>query len=426
MSKFIEIQPASGPVNASIQPPGSKSLTNRALPIAAIANGTSVLNGVLDSDDTQAMIQSLVKVGAKIEHDQDNHRVVVEGMAGQLQNSNAELFIGNSGTTIRFLTALLGFAGGQFTLDGIPRMRERPIGPLVESLNQLGANVTCESPGGCPPVKIDSARLDGGTVKISGNISSQYLSGLMMAAPLANQNVVLEIDGPLISKPYVEMTQSVMRDFGVTCTATESLDRFEIQSGQCYEGLEYDIEPDASAASYFWAVAAICGGTATVKGLNKSSLQGDVGFVDCLQQMGCKVTWSENEISVTGPATKGIDVDMSNVSDTVQTLSAVALFVEGTTIVRNVAHNRVKETDRIGNLAIELRKFGVKVDEHEDGLSIHPGPLNGADIETYDDHRMAMSLALVGLRQSGVKIHDPGCVSKTYPKFFEDLAKFVS
>ena len=429
MSKFIEIQPAAGSagsLNASIQPPGSKSLTNRALPIAALAKGKTTLTGVLDSDDTQAMIQSLVKVGAKIEHDQKTHRLSIEGMAGKLQNSNAELFIGNSGTTIRFLTAILGFAGGKFTLDGIPRMRERPIGPLVDSLNQLGANVACESPGGCPPVKIDSARLDGGAVTISGNISSQYLSGLMMAAPLAAKKVVLEIDGPLISKPYVEMTQRVMRDFGVICEASASLDRFEIEAGQCYQSRQYDIEPDASAASYFWAVAAICGGTATVKGLNKSSLQGDVGFVDCLEQMGCKVVWGENEISVTGPAKKGIDVDMSNVSDTVQTLSAVALFVEGTTTVRNVAHNRVKETDRIGNLAIELRKFGVKVDEHEDGLSIHPGPLNGADIETYDDHRMAMSLALVGLRQSGVKIHDPGCVSKTYPEFFEDLAKFVS
>lgn len=426
MSNFLEIKPASGPVNANIKPPGSKSLTNRALPIAAMADGRTILNGVLDSDDTQAMIKSLAKVGAKIEHDQDKNRVVVEGLSGELTNPSAELFIGNSGTTIRFLTAMLGFTGGEFTLDGVPRMRERPIGPLVDSLNELGAKVVCESPGGCPPVKIDSARLKGGTVKISGNISSQYLSGLMMAAPLAADNVILEIDGPLISKPYVQMTQTVMKDFGVTCESSKSLDRFEIKGGQHYQGRTYDIEPDASAASYFWAVAAICGGTATVKGLNKSSLQGDVGFVDCLEQMGCKVVWGENEISVTGPATRGIDVDMSNVSDTVQTLSSVALFVDGTTTVRNVAHNRVKETDRIGNLVIELRKFGVQVDEHEDGLSIHPGPLNGANIETYDDHRMAMSLALVGLRQPGVKIHDPGCVSKTYPNYFEDLEKFVS
>ena len=428
MPDYIEVKPASGALNSTIQPPGSKSLTNRALPIAAMASGRSVLSGVLDSDDTKVMIQSLQTIGVKISHDKSLHLVTVDGVAGivEEQNQAAELFIGNSGTTIRFLTALLGFVGGEYTLDGIARMRERPIGPLVEALNALGATVVAESPNGCPPVKISSARLSGGRVKIRGDVSSQYLSGLMMAAPLATNDVIIEIEGPLISKPYVEMTQKVMKNFGVDCHINDAFNRFEIAGDQSYTAAEYQIEPDASAASYFWAAAAICGGTATVKNLNQDSLQGDVQFVECLEQMGCKVKWGENEISVTGPAKVGIDVDMSNVSDTVQTLAAVALFVEGTTIVRNVAHNRVKETDRIGNLAIELRKFGVKVDEHEDGLSIHPGPLNGADIETYDDHRMAMSLALVGLKQPGVKIHDPGCVSKTYPDYFADLEKFVS
>lgn len=426
MSDFIEIKPASGPVNSIIQPPGSKSLTNRALPIAAMAKGKTVLTGVLESDDTRAMIESLQKVGVSVAHDSEKREVVVEGAGGNFSNPDSDLFIGNSGTTIRFLTAMLGFAGGMYRLDGVERMHERPIGPLVDSLKALGADVSAESPNGCPPVVIASTRLKGGKVRISGNISSQYLSGLMMAAPLAQSGVVIEIDGPLISKPYVEMTQAVMKEFGVDCKASAALDRFSIEAGQSYEGREYLIEPDASAASYFWAVAAICGGTATVKGLNKESLQGDVGFVNCLEQMGCSVQWADDGISVTGPAKVGIDIDMSDVSDTVQTLSAVALFVEGRTVVRNVAHNRVKETDRIGNLAIELRKFGVEVEEHEDGLTIQPGPLNGADIETYDDHRMAMSLALVGLRQPGVKIHDPGCVSKTYPDYFEELAKFVS
>lgn len=426
MSEPVEIQLAGGPVNSIIQPPGSKSLTNRALPIAAMAQGRSVLSGVLDSDDTQAMIESLVKVGISIEHDKKTNQVIVEGQGGELPKPEADLFIGNSGTTIRFLTAMLGLAGGSYRLDGIARMRERPIGALVESLNALGANVVAESPNDCPPVTIASPRLKGGAVKIKGNISSQYLSGLMMAAPLATDDVVLEIDGPLISKPYVEMTAAIMKSFGVDCQVNEAFDRFEIRGAESYVATEYSIEPDASAASYFWGAAAICGGTATVTGLNRDSLQGDVMFVQCLEQMGCEVTWGENEIAVTGPARHGIDIDMSNVSDTVQTLAAVALFVDGTTTVRNVAHNRVKETDRIGNLAIELRKFGVKVDEFDDGLAIHPAPLNGADIETYDDHRMAMSLALVGLRQPGVKIHDPGCVSKTYPNFFEDLQKFVS
>ncbi len=426
MSDFIEIEPASRPLDSSLQPPGSKSLTNRALPIAAMAAGRSVLSGVLASDDTRAMIDSLRMIGTTIEQGENAQQILVDGLGGELGNDQAELFIGNSGTTIRFLTAMLGFAGGKFQLDGIPRMRERPIGPLVDALCSLGANVQAQSPGGCPPVLIDSGRVGGGLVKISGNLSSQYLSGLMMAAPLAKNGVEIEIEGSLISKPYVEMTQRVMEDFGVVCRSNDSFSRFEVPGGQAYVGREYLIEPDASAASYFWAAAAILGGTSTVTGLNKNSLQGDVGFVECLEQMGCKVVWGANEISVTGPAQIGIDVDMSNVSDTVQTLAAVALFVDGPTSVRNVAHNRVKETDRIGNLAVELRKFGVEVDEHDDGLTIHPGALHGADIETYDDHRMAMSLALVGLKVPGVRIYDPSCVSKTYPDFFKDLNAFVS
>ncbi|MFK7769349.1 MAG: 3-phosphoshikimate 1-carboxyvinyltransferase [Mariniblastus sp.] len=426
MPDYIEVKPVSSPVNSTIQPPGSKSLTNRALPIAAMARGRSTLTGVLDSDDTKVMIESLEKIGVTISHDKSKHNVIVDGVGGQFKNEPADLFIGNSGTTIRFLTAMLGFAGGEYCLDGIPRMRERPIGPLVDALNRLGADVVAQSAGGCPPVKIKSPRLTGGSVSIRGDVSSQYLSGLMMAASQASGDVAIEIDGPLISKPYVEMTRRVMKDFGVECQISQGFDQFKIVGGQNYSATKYQIEPDASAASYFWAAAAICGGTATVKNLNRNSLQGDVRFVECLELMGCEVNWGENEISVSGPAKIGIDIDMSDVSDTVQTLAAVALFVEGTTVVRNVAHNRVKETDRIGNLAIELRKFGVKVDEHEDGLTIHPGPLNGADIETYDDHRMAMSLALVGLKQSGVKIHEPGCVSKTYPHYFDDLQKFVS
>ena len=425
MSDFIEIQTVQGHVDSKIQPPGSKSLTNRALIIAAIAEGTSLLTGALDSDDTRVMIDALKVLGVKVEHDTATNQMTVHGCGGNLPNPTGDLFVKNSGTSIRFLTAMLGIHGGKFSLDGIERMRERPIGPLVQSLNQLGANVIAQSQGQCPPVKIDSQRLKGGLSKISGNISSQYLSGLMMGAPLAEQDLVIEIDGPLISKPYVEMTQSVMKSFGAECASSKSLDRFVVTGDQSYKACTYAIEPDASAASYFWAAAAICGGTATVTGLNKDALQGDVAFVECLRQMGCVVEYSGDQISVTGPAKQGINIDMAHVSDTVQTLSAVALFVEGTTTIRNVAHNRVKETDRICNLAIELRKFGVKVDEFEDGLAIHPGPLSGADIETYDDHRMAMSLALVGLKQPGVKIHDPGCTSKTYPDYFDDLATFV-
>lgn len=426
MSDFIEIQPAAGQIRASIRPPGSKSITNRALPLAALASGRSVLTGVLNSDDTQFMIESLQRLGIEIEADWDQQAVTVEGCGGQFPNSTAELFIGNSGTTIRFLSAILGVHGGTFRLDGIERMRERPIGALLDALAQLDADVTAESPEGCPPVSIKSNRVAGGTIKVRGDVSSQYLSGLLMAAPLAEGDILIEIDGPLISKPYVTMTIEVMKSFGVKVESNPSLSHFQISGDQSYVANDFAIEPDASAASYFWGAAAICGGTATVLGLGRESLQGDVGFVDCLQKMGCEVTTSDDGITVSGPAVKGIDIDMSNVSDTVQTLAAVALFVKGPTTVRNVAHNRVKETDRIGNLAIELRKFGAKVDEHPDGLTIHPQPLQLATIETYDDHRMAMSLALVGLRQAGVKILDPKCVGKTYPNYFTDLQDFVS
>ena len=423
----IEIQPIHGQVNATIQPPGSKSLTNRALLIAALADGQSVLAGALASDDTHVMIDSLSKLGFDVAHDINADEITITGAAGQIPKPNAELFVDNSGTTIRFLTAALGMAGGEYRLDGIQRMRERPIGHLVNSLASAGATIEAESPQQCPPVQIKSDRLAGGLIKIRGDISSQYLSGLLMAAPLATQGVTIEIEGSLISKPYVQMTIEVMKSFGVVCQCDADMSRFEIAAGQTYTAQRYAIEPDASAASYFWATAAICGGRASVTGLNKDSLQGDVGFVDCLEQMGCQVNAEANSISVTGPAKRGIDIDMSNVSDTVQTLAAVALFVEGKTTVRNVAHNRVKETDRIGNLAIELRKFGAQVEEFEDGLSITPPQqFTCADIETYNDHRMAMSLALPGLKQPGVVIHNPSCVSKTYPNYFADLKKFVS
>ena len=422
----ITIETCSRPVNASIAPPGSKSITNRALVCAALADGTSVLTGALDSDDTRVMIDSLQKIGVKVETDLGQNKLTVHGTGGKFTDCDEDLFIGNSGTTVRFLTAMLGFAGGNFKLDGVGRMRERPIGPLVDALQGLGSKTNALSPGGCPPVEIKSPPISGGQVAVSGSISSQYLSGLLMAAAQAPGDVEFTIDGPLISKPYVHMTIEVMRSFGVECQADASLTHFAIGADQKYAATNYDIEPDASAASYFWAAAAICGGTATVRGLSRDSLQGDVGFVDCLEKMGCTVDWGSDHISVTGPAKNGIDIDMSNVSDTVQTLTSVALFVDGPTNVRNVAHNRVKETDRIGNLAIELRKFGVQVDERHDGLTVHPGPLNPAVIETYDDHRMAMSLALVGLKQAGVVITNPGCVSKTYPDYFAELRDFLN
>lgn len=438
MTDFVEMTPVNGLVTGVIRPPGSKSLTNRALLVAALAKGKSKLHGVLQSDDTAVMIDSLKRLGIDVqihEHSaesKDSQRTVqrnsvdfiVTGCGHCLPNENAELFVKNSGTTIRFLTAALGIHGGTFLLDGIQRMRERPIGHLIESLNKLGANTKTNSPDACPPVEIQNQRIGGGSTTIDGSVSSQYLSGLLMGSPLAGDKVEIEVKGKLISKPYVEMTLRVMNEFGVEVASEDDLQKFSILPDQAYKACDYAIEPDASAASYFWASAAICGGTATVVGLNRDALQGDVKFVECLRKMGCAVEYSDDQISVTGPATRGIDIDMADISDTVQTLTSVALFVEGPTRIRNVAHNRVKETDRIGNLAIELRKFGVQIEEHEDGLTVYPGQLSGAEIETYDDHRMAMSLALVGLRVPNVRILDPGCVSKTYPEFFDDLDAF--
>ncbi len=305
-------------------------------------------------------------------------------------------------------------------------MRQRPIEDLLDGLRQLGADVQSINPDhpNCPPVCLRATGLQGGVSRIAGNVSSQFLSGLMMAAPYAQSSVELLIVGELVSKPYVSMTAAVMKSFGCNVTATSDRS-YSIQAPQQYLGCDYEIEPDASAASYFWAAAAITGGRARVESLSRDALQGDVGFVEVLRKMGSRVEYGSNWIEVTGRATRGIDVDMNAISDTVQTLAAVALFADGPTRVRGVAHNRHKETDRIGDLAKELRKLGASVEEHEDGLTIHPVQLRPAEIETYNDHRMAMSLGLVGLRQEGVWILNPKCTEKTFPNYFEAMAQFA-
>ncbi len=417
----IAITPC-GPITGSIRPPGSKSLTNRALIIAALADGQSTLTGALESEDTEVMIDSLRRIGVAITHDAASHTLTVDGNGGKFRGENTEMFIANSGTSMRFLTALATLGSGTFRLDGIARMRERPIGDLIEALKQLGADIRTEKNNACPPVLVDAAGLPGGKAAIAGNISSQYLSGLLMAAPYAASEVQLEVDGELVSQPYVRMTTQIMRDFGATLQENDCR-RFVIPGGQTYHGRQYAIEPDASAASYFWGAAAVSGGKVTVEGLSRDALQGDVGFCDALAQMGCEVDYQTDNVTVTGGELRGIDIDMGEISDTVQTLAAVALFADGPTTITGVAHNRHKETDRIGDLACELRKLGATVEEREDGMTITPGKLQPARIETYNDHRMAMSLALVGLRQEGVVILNPGCTSKTYPHFFEDLAQ---
>lgn len=405
-------------VEGRMRPPGSKSITNRALICTALAVGDSTLKGALDSEDTQVMIESLGRLGVRLETSGDVVRVA--GCGGNLPQQDAELFVGNSGTTVRFLTAMLTACRGRFRLDGVERMRHRPIGDLLQALNQLGGQVVSERANDCPPVVVQAEGMAGGEARVQGTISSQFLSGLLMACPYARQDVVLTVDGELVSQPYVTMTLDVMAAFGVR-VQQDSLSRFGIPAGQRYQGRTYEIEPDASAASYFWGAAAITGGRVCVDGLTRSSLQGDVRFLECLRQMGCHVLYGQRETTVVGGSLRGVDVDMNDISDTVQTLAVVALFADGPTTIRGVAHIRHKETDRIGDLARELRKLGATVDELADGLRIEPAPLRGAALDTYNDHRMAMSLALAGLRVPGVVIRNPACTAKTYPGFFADL-----
>lgn len=420
MADSLLIRPLKGPLVGSIRPPGSKSLTNRALVVAALAEGRSRLSGVLESDDTRVMVESLRRLGVGVEWDRAACQVEIVGSGGRFPVASAELDLANSGTSIRFLTAACAASSGRFHLDGNARMRERPIEDLIVALRQLGGAARCETETGCPPVLVEGAGFRGGTARVAGDISSQYLSALLMAAPLAAEPVSLEVVGELVSVPYVDMTLGVMEAFGVTVERVDS--GFRI-APRTYRAADYAIEPDASAASYFFAGAAISGGRVRVEGLTRQALQGDVGFVDALARMGCQVEEDGDSLTVTGGRLRGIDIDMNAISDTAQTLAAVAVFAEGPTTIRRIAHVRHKETDRIGAVATELRRLGQEVEEFEDGLTISPRPVQPAEIRTYDDHRMAMSFALVGLREPEIRIADPGCTAKTYPRFWEDLER---
>lgn len=417
-------------------PPGSKSLTNRALLLAALAQGHTTLVGALDAEDTRLMLDALRALGVNATFDAAAKRVDVDGGGGAgFPVKKADLYVGNSGTTARFLTAALAFSpDGEYRIDGKERMRKRPIGDLLAALNTLGADAKSEAGNDCPPLLVRGSRPENAPsqVEMAANVSSQFLSGLLMAAPLAGRPIEISIGGALASKPYVAMTLEVMRAFGARPENDAALRRFWGFDQGRYVGREYAIEPDASAASYFFALPAILGGSMTIRGLSRNSLQGDVAFVDCLEKMGCRTTWREDSITVERPFVsegvlaplRGIDTDMNACSDVAQTLAVVALFAGSSTTVRNVANMRVKETDRIAALTRELRKLGATVHEADDGFTVVPAPrLHGATIATYDDHRMAMSFALAGLRVPGVTIENPSCVSKTYPEYFEDLAK---
>ncbi len=425
----LPIVPLTRPPRCHIRVPGSKSLTNRALVLAALASSrpqasdtVSTLTGALRSEDTEVMIDCLGRLGIAVDCDWPAARLTVPARGGEISVAAADLFVANSGTTMRFLTAMVCLGHGRFRLDGVPRMRERPIQDLLDALLQLGVRISSEQSNGCPPVVVEADGLLGGHVRIRGDISSQFLSGLLMAAPLARADVLIEVDGPLVSWPYVAMTLELMRQFGVEVEIS-GRQRFHVPGRRSYGARSLLIEPDASAASYFAAAAAITGGQVELADLGRGSLQGDIRFLDVLGRMGCQVKQERGGMMVCGAPLRGIDVDMNDISDTVMTLAAVACLAEGPTTLRNVAHIRHKETDRLAALATELRHLGAGVQETADGLAIVPQPLHGAEVETYNDHRMAMSLALIGLKVPGVVIRNPGCVAKTYPGFFADLEK---
>jgi 3-phosphoshikimate 1-carboxyvinyltransferase len=410
-----------GPLAAQVRVPGSKSLTNRALLVAALARGPSRLLGALDSEDTVAMRGALAAFGCEVRIAGDTWSV--EGRDGHLAAPTAPIDTRNSGTTARFVTAAATLADGPVVVDGDPRMRERPIADLVHALEALGARCEILGHGGCPPVRVAGGGLPGGEAKIDARRSSQYVSAVLLAAPYARSDVQLRAEGGVVvSRPYVDLTLELMREFGADA-AWSGPDALRVRAGRGYAGREYRIEADASAAAYPFCAAAIAGGRVRVEGIRSGSLQSDFQLLAILERMGCRVHRGADYVEVEGPqgTLAPVDVDMNDLPDAALALAVVALFADGTSRIRNVANLRIKETDRLAALEAELRRLGADARAGADSLEVTPGTLHGAEIRTYRDHRMAMAFALAGLRIPGVAIRDPGCVAKTWPGYFDML-----
>ena len=414
---MLEI-PQRNKIRAAVTLPGSKSITNRALVIGALARGETRLRNFLECEDTFVMTRALRELGFTIRQSGKSARVF--GQGGKIPARRAQLNTINSGTTLRFLTTLVSLGEGLYSLDGNQRMRQRPVEPLLGSLRELGVDASSRQGNGCPPLQVNASGIPGGDCHLPGKLSSQFLSSLLLSGPYAQKDLIVNIQGELTSRPYVQMTISMMQEFGVSAQ-NKGFQTFNISRGQTYRGREYTIEGDASSASYFWTAGAITGGKVRVTNVGENSIQGDARFAELLEKMGADIRGGPDWLEVAGPLKRPVEVDLNDMPDMAPTLAVAALFVPGTTVIKNVANLRYKESDRLQALTTELNKLGAKVKELPDGLIIEGGKLRGAEIETYQDHRIAMALALVGLRVKGIKIKDPGCVGKTLPDYFPRL-----
>ncbi|MFQ5843281.1 MAG: 3-phosphoshikimate 1-carboxyvinyltransferase [Thermodesulfobacteriota bacterium] len=417
----MEIKPIKH-LNVTVKVPGSKSYTQRGLIIGALAKGKSLLRGALLSEDTECLMEALGSLGSQISNKDGD--IIINGTGGNITNPGREVYLGNNGTAMRFLTSLVSLGKGVFTLAGDPRLCERPIKPLLDALKILGVDARSKNGRGSPPVVVLAKGLRGGRVTLADIDSSQYVSSLLICAPFAEKDTVIELQGHIPSLPYIDMTMEVMKEFGVEVTR-ESPNRYSVKSAQRYEGKRYRIEGDVSSASYFFLAATLCRGRVRVQNINPRTLQGDIKFLAIMERLGCTVIRKDNWVEVVGgELTPGEYIfDLSDMPDMVPTLSILAAVRPGRTIIKNVSHLRMKESNRLEALATELRKTGVKAEEMDDGLVIDGNRPHGADIETYDDHRIAMSFAVLGLATPGIRIEERDCVNKSFPGFWEGLKK---
>lgn len=419
---IVSIVPPQRPIDAVVRIPGSKSITNRALVLAALAEGISTLSGVLFSDDSHWFMDGLQRLGICVEIDEPGTEVRVHGVAGGPPATEAELWVELAGTAARFLLAYATLGQGHYTIDGNARMRQRPMEDLLATLNSLGAYCYSLGPQGGLPVQVEACGLRGGATGLAGDKTSQFLSALLMVAPYADHDIELTMTTPLAATPYIDITIAMMREFGAEVQC-DQYHRFRIAAGQRYQARTYQIEPDASNASYFFAAAAATGGRVRVEGISRQALQGDIAFLDVLERMGCTIRAAQNWLEVQGPPQlRGIELDMSKLPDMAITLAALAPFADRPTTIRNVALIRHHETDRIAAMTGELRKLGVQVEEYPDGLTIMPGSHHAATIDSHHDHRMAMGFAVAGLNIPGLRIDNAEAVGKTFPDFFTRFA----